>query len=146
MAIMILFCLIVGVAVAILFGLTEMASAQQFGLSGTDEKEVRLTLTLFGLNEHPGNITIFMEGGNQTTRSSILDPAQLDIKDNGTLDGIGEYGLVLYNSSLTAGQEYRVCVLTTNPVDLICESGLKSPSDRREYVSMDLNQNKSYFR
>jgi hypothetical protein len=53
--------------------------------------------------------------------------------------GLIEYVATFPNVTVNAGDEYKVCVMTTREIKPICSTGTNSPSPRPEFADITLN-------
>jgi hypothetical protein len=100
------------------------------------DQRLSVRLEIYGLNNITGQIL-----GIVTTRNlsgyRIIDSAELDSSDNRT-DGVGFMWVPTQNATLTAGSEYKVCLLIIKDASMFCQTNIKSGSLRNEYVTLKI--------
>ena len=91
----------------------------------------RLTKTIFGVEKSVGDLVAIVAVNNgQDSKVKLLDlEGSYVIPVNTTgADGLIEYVAPFPNVTVTAGSEYKACVLSTRDIKPICETGTNSPA------------------
>ena len=112
------------------------------GETGNGTDVFRVTLTIFGVEKSTGDLVAIVAVNNgQDSKVKLLDSeGSYVIPGNSTGGGgIIEYVATFPNVTVTAGSEYKACVLTTRDIEPICETGINSPASRPEFVDVTLN-------
>jgi hypothetical protein len=99
-------------------------------------KDQRIFVNVYGLRNTTGEVLALVKAGDAVEKSSMVNAADLDLRDNIT-DGAGQLRFLLKNSSLATGQEFDVCILATQMINLFCQKGYRSTSPV-DYVSIIL--------
>ena len=99
-------------------------------------------MTIFGVEKSIGDLVAIVAVNNgQDSKVKLLDSeGSYVIPGNSTGGGgIIEYVATFPNVTVTAGSEYKACVLTTRDIEPVCETGTNSPASRPEFVDVTLN-------
>ena len=101
----------------------------------------KVIMTIQGLDHNSGDIVTIVSV-NGDSRVKLFDDAKTYIQSVNASDGTGgiiEYVATFPNVTVTAGSEYKACVLTTRDIEPICETGTNSPASRPEFADVTLN-------
>jgi hypothetical protein len=112
------------------------------GETGKGTDVFKVTMTIFGVDKSVGDLVAIVSVNNgQDSKVKLLDSeGSYVIPGNSTGGGgIIEYVATFPNVTVTAGSEYKACVLTTRDIEPVCETGTNSPASRPEFVDVTLN-------
>ena len=112
------------------------------GETGKGTDVFKVTMTIFGVEKSTGDlVAIVVVNNGQDSKVKLLDSeGSYVIPGNSTGGGgIIEYVATFPNVTVTAGSEYKACVLTTRDIEPVCETGTNSPASRPEFVDVTLN-------
>jgi hypothetical protein len=117
--------------------------------SGKGEDVFKVIMTIFGVDKSKGDVVAIVTANNgEASRVKFLDseaPYVVPINSSGgggSSSHLVEYVATFPNVTVTTGDEYKACVLTTkylNSDGLICNTGQNSPASRPEFVDISLN-------
>jgi hypothetical protein len=107
--------------------------------TGTGKDVFKVIMTLFGADKSKGDVvSIVTVNGGEASKVKFLDVDNLtNPGSNGR--GIIEYVATFPNVTVTAGEQYKACVLSVKTVEPICTTGSNSPALRPEFVDISLN-------
>ena len=120
--------------------------------SGKGADVFKVIMTIFGVDKSKGDLVavvtvnngeaskvkMFESGAYPSLSTNLSSPAPSTINPP-TEGGIIEYVATFPNVTVTAGSEYKACVLTTRDIEPVCETGTNSPASRPEFVDVTLN-------
>jgi hypothetical protein len=112
------------------------------GETGKGTDVFRVTMTIFGVEKSVGDLVVIVAVNNgQDSKVKLLDSEGYYVIPGNSTGGGGiiEYVATFPNVTVTAGSEYKACVLTTRDIEPICETGTNSPASRPEFVDVTLN-------
>jgi hypothetical protein len=117
--------------------------------SGKGEDVFKVIMTIFGVDKSKGDVVAIVTANNgEASRVKFLDseaPYVVPINSSGgggSSSHLVEYVATFPNITVTTGDEYKACVLTTKDLNsdgLICNTGQNSPASRPEFVDISLN-------
>jgi hypothetical protein len=117
--------------------------------TGKGEDVFKVIMTIFGVDKSKGDVVAIVTANNgEASRVKFLDseaPYVVPIKSSdggGSSSHLVEYVATFPNITVTTGDEYKACVLTTKDLNsdgLICNTGQNSPASRPEFVDISLN-------
>jgi hypothetical protein len=109
----------------------------------------KVIMTIFDVDKSKGDVVAIVTANNgEASRVKFLDsqaPYVVPINSSGgsgSSSHLVEYVATFPNVTVTTGDEYKACVLTTkdlSPDGLICNTGQNSPANRPEFVDISLN-------
>jgi hypothetical protein len=106
--------------------------------SPAEKKDIfKVIMTVQGLNHDTGDIVTIVNV-NGESRVKLFDDSKTylhTVKADGT-GGIVEYIATFPNMTVKNGETYKVCALTINDSNLICETGTNSPALRPEFKDL----------
>jgi hypothetical protein len=103
----------------------------------------KVIMTVQGLDHNSGDIVTIVSV-NGESRVKLFDDAKTYIHSVNA-DGTGgfiEYTATFRNTTVSAGDEYKVCALTIKDSNLICQTGNNSPALRPEFIDLYLQEEK----
>ena len=112
------------------------------GETGKGTDIFKVTMTIFGVEKSTGDLVAIVAVNNgQDSKVKLLDSEGYYVIPVNTTGagGIIEYVATFPNVTVTAGSEYKACVLTTRDIEPICETGTNSPASRPEFADVTLN-------
>jgi hypothetical protein len=105
--------------------------------TGTGKDVFKVIMTVFGADKSKGDIvSIVTVNGGEASKVKFLD---IDTTPGSNERGIIEYVATFPNVTVTAGEQYKACVLPVKTVEPICTTGSNSPALRPEFVDISLN-------
>jgi hypothetical protein len=112
--------------------------------TGNGDDIFKVIMTIFGVDRSKGDIIAIVTTNNgEASRVKFLKseapyvvPLNASAVDSGHLV---EYVATFPNVTVSAGEEYKACVLTTKDLNMICSTGQNSPASRPEFVDLSLN-------
>jgi hypothetical protein len=117
--------------------------------TGKGEDVFKVIMTIFGVDKSKGDVVAIVTANNgEASRVKFLDseaPYVVPINSSGgggSSSHLVEYVATFPNITVTTGDEYKACVLTTKDLNsdgLICNTGQNSPASRPEFVDISLN-------
>jgi hypothetical protein len=117
--------------------------------TGKGEDVFKVIMTIFGVDKSKGDVVAIVTANNgEASRVKFLDseaPYVVPINSSGgsgSSSHLVEYVATFPNVTVTTGDEYKACVLTTKDLSsdgLICNTGQNSPANRPEFVDISLN-------
>jgi hypothetical protein len=112
------------------------------GETGKGTDVFKVTMTIFGVDKSKGDMVgIVTVNNGQDSKVKLLDseaPYVIPVNTTGA-GGLIEYVATFPNVTVNAGDEYKVCVMTTREIKPICSTGTNSPSPRPEFADITLN-------
>ena len=119
------------------------ANAQTTSSTGTEKKDIfKVMMTVQGLNHNTGDVVTIV-AVNGESRVKLFDDSKTYIHSVNSSDGTGgilEYVATFPNVTVGVGEEYKVCALTINDSNLICETGANSPALRPEFKDLYIQE------
>jgi hypothetical protein len=113
--------------------------AQNTPSMDTEKKNIfKVIMTVRGLDHNSGDI-ITIVSVNGESRVKLFDDAKTYIHTVNATDGTGgiiEYVATFPNMTVNIGDEYKVCALTIQDSNLMCQTGNDSPASRPEFVGL----------
>ena len=112
------------------------------GETGKETDVFKVTMTIFGVEKSIGDLVRNRAVNNgQDSKVKLLDSEGYYVIPGNSTGGGGiiEYVATFPNVTVTAGDEYKACVLTTRDIEPVCETGNNSPASRPEFVDVTLN-------
>ena len=112
------------------------------GETGKGIDVFKVTMTIFGVEKSTGDLVAIVAVNNgQDSKVKLLDSEGSYVIPGNSTEGGGiiEYVATFPNVTVTAGSEYKACVLTTRDIEPICETGTNSPASRPEFADVTLN-------
>ena len=112
--------------------------------TGKGEDIFRVIMTIFGVEKSKGDVVVIVTTNNgEASKVKFLDSeAPYVIPINSSTAGGGhlvEYIVTFPNVTVSAGEEYKACVVTTKDLEPACRIGNNSPASRPEFVDISLN-------
>lgn len=112
--------------------------------TGKGEDIFRVIMTIFGVEKSKGDVVVIVTTNNgEASKVKFLDSeAPYVIPINSSTAGGGhlvEYIATFPNVTVSAGEEYKACVVTTKDLEPACRIGNNSPASRPEFVDISLN-------
>ena len=126
--------------------ITPDALAQTTNATEPSEKKdiFKVIMTVQGLDRNSGDI-ITIVSVNGESRVKLFDDTKTYIHSLNVSDGTGglvEYVATFPNMTVNVGDEYKVCALTIENSNLICQTGNNSPALRPEFKDLYLEEEK----
>ena len=120
------------------------ALAQGIPTSETEKKKdiFKVIMTIQGLNHDSGDI-ITIVSVNEESRVKLFDDSKTYIHSVNASDGTGgiiEYVATFPNTTVSVGEDYKVCALTIKDSNLICQTGNNSPALRPEFIDLYIQE------
>ena len=114
--------------------------------TGQGDDIFRVIMTLFGVDKSKGDIiAIVTANSGEASRVKFLDSeapyvvSMANPNTPGAEGGLIEYVATFPNVTVSAGEEYKACVVTTKDLEPACRIGNNSPASRPEFVDISLN-------
>jgi hypothetical protein len=111
--------------------------------TGIGRDVFKVIVSIFGVTRDSGDIVATVTvNGNSKVKSFDVDNLNLGPSvDNSTQGGeIIEYVTTFPDLEVKSGDEYKVCVLTIESTDRICQEGTNSVAKRPEIVDFSLDK------
>jgi hypothetical protein len=117
---------------------------------GTDIFKV--IMTVFDVDESKGDVVaiVTVNNGKESRVKYLKTEAFKPVSPNLTSlvltprpdshVGIIEFVATFPNVTVSAGDEYKACIVTTKDLGLLCKTGHNSPAPRPEFVDLSLNE------
>ena len=126
--------------------ITSDALAQTTNATEPSEKKdiFKVIMTVQGLDRNSGDIVTIVSV-NGESRVKLFDDTKTYIHSVNASDGTGglvEYVATFPNMTVNVGDEYKVCALTIENSNLICQTGNNSPALRPEFQDLYLEEEK----
>jgi hypothetical protein len=131
---------------------TVIASSPAQAETGKGKDVFKVILTMFGANSSKGDIVAIVTVNNgEASKVKFLDTSTLQASspdlntsapstiNPATESEIIEYVATFPNITVSAGQQYKACILPVKNLELICTTGSNSPANRPEFVDLNLN-------
>ena len=120
------------------------ALAQSIPSSETEKKKdiFKVIMTIQGLNQDSGDIVTIVSV-NEESRVKLFDDSKTYIQSVNASDGTGgiiEYVATFPNTTVSVGEDYKVCALTIKDSNLICKTGNNSPALRPEFIDLYIQE------
>ena len=120
------------------------ALAQSIPSSETEKKKdiFKVIMTIQGLNQDSGDIVTIVSV-NEESRVKLFDDSKTYIHSVNASDGTGgiiEYVATFPNTTVSVGEDYKVCALTIKDSNLICKTGNNSPALRPEFIDLYIEE------
>ena len=120
------------------------ALAQSISSSETEKKKdiFKVIMTIQGLNQDSGDIVTIVSV-NEESRVKLFDDSKTYIQSVNASDGTGgiiEYVATFPNTTVSVGEDYKVCALTIKDSNLICKTGNNSPALRPEFIDLYIEE------
>jgi hypothetical protein len=135
--------------IALIFFATGFPLTPTQAETGKGEDVFKVIMTIFGVDKSKGDVVAIVTANNgEASRVKFLDseaPYVVPINSSGgggSSSHLVEYVATFPNITVTTGDEYKACVLTTKDLNsdgLICNTGQNSPASRPEFVDISLN-------
>lgn len=125
-------------------GIIVIANTEVFAQSApsteTESKKgiFKVIMTVQGLDHNSGDIVTIVSV-NGESRVKLFDDSKTYIHSVNATDGTGgiiEYVATFPNMTVNVGDEYKVCALTIDDSNLMCQTGNDSPASRPEFVDL----------
>jgi hypothetical protein len=112
----------------------------------------RVIMTVFGVENTKGDVVAIVTVNNgESSKVKFLETeAFKPVTSNLTSmvltpslnsnAGILEYVATFPNVTVSTGNEYQACVMTTKDLELLCKTGHNSPASRPEFVDINLDE------
>jgi hypothetical protein len=111
----------------------------------SEKKDIfKVIMTVQGLDHNSGDIVAIVSV-NGESRVKLFDDTKTYIHSVNASDGTGgliEYVATFPNMTVNVGDEYKVCALTIENSNLICQTGNNSPALRPEFQDLYLEKEK----
>jgi hypothetical protein len=125
------------VGAAILTGFITTINQSSHAETGTGKDVFKVIMTVFGADKSKGDIvSIVTVNGGEASKVKFLD---IDTTPGSNERGIIEYVATFPNVTVTAGEQYKACILPVKTLEPICTTGSNSPALRPEFVDISLN-------
>jgi hypothetical protein len=125
------------VGAAILTGFITTINQSVHAETGTGKDVFKVIMTVFGADKSKGDIvSIVTVNGGEASKVKFLD---IDTTPGSNERGIIEYVATFPNVTVTAGEQYKACILPVKTLEPICTTGSNSPALRPEFVDISLN-------
>jgi hypothetical protein len=117
------------------------AIGQQQTTPAAEKKDIfKVILTVDGLDKNSGDLATIVSV-NGESRVKLFDDTKTYIQSLNATDGSGgiiEYVATFPNSTVKAGDEYKVCALVIKDSNLICETANNSRALRPEFIDLHI--------
>jgi hypothetical protein len=125
------------VGAATLTGFITTINQSAHAETGTGKDVFKVIMTVFGADKSKGDIvSIVTVNGGEASKVKFLD---IDTTPGSNERGIIEYVATFPNVTVTAGEQYKACILPVKILEPICTTGSNSPALRPEFVDISLN-------
>jgi hypothetical protein len=94
----------------------------------------KMDVILFGIDNKTGNVVTFASAKNQTAAVSVNASDENIKHENST--GVAEVFLTIPNATLKVGDKFQACNVSIKDLNLVCNTGFKSPLNKTETVNL----------
>jgi hypothetical protein len=109
--------------------------------TAAEKKDIfKVILTVDGLDHNSGDVATIVSV-NGESRVKLFDDTKAYIQSINATDGSGgiiEYVATFPNTTVKAGDEFKVCALLIKDSNLICETGNNSRALRPEFIDLHI--------
>jgi hypothetical protein len=125
---------------AILTSIATTINQFAYAETGKGKDVFKVIMTVFGADKSKGDVvSIVTVNGGEASKVKFLDVDTTPPDPGSNEKGIIEYVATFPNVTVSAGEQYKACVLPVKTLEPICTAGSNSPALRAEFVDISLN-------